>query len=142
MQISKCPRYAQYRNIGKTNNLKVFGNNKPKGINRIAKIASDLGILWLSSYMTNLWFSGLSIRIPRPSSNSCTRLKYSNFGALKLSQIFDTLRSVSDQCTKWKSSSFSTVHMSLHLDTVRQCKQTTYIRQSSDFGTLKLTKPF
>jgi len=31
--------YAQYRNIGKPNNLKVFGSNKPKGINWIAKIS-------------------------------------------------------------------------------------------------------
>jgi hypothetical protein len=30
--------YAQYRNIGKPNNLKVFGSNKPNGQNRIAKI--------------------------------------------------------------------------------------------------------
>ena len=29
---------AQYRNIGKSNNLEVLGNNKPKGLNRIAKI--------------------------------------------------------------------------------------------------------
>jgi hypothetical protein len=29
---------AQYRNIGKSNNLEVFGNNKAKGLNRIAKI--------------------------------------------------------------------------------------------------------
>jgi hypothetical protein len=29
-------KYVQYQNIGKPNNLKVFGSNKPKGINRIA----------------------------------------------------------------------------------------------------------
>jgi hypothetical protein len=28
--------YDQYRNIGKPNNLKVFGSNKPRGLNRIA----------------------------------------------------------------------------------------------------------
>ena len=31
-------RYAQYQNIGKQNNVKVFGSNKAKGINRRAKI--------------------------------------------------------------------------------------------------------
>ena len=31
-------RYAQYRNIGKPNNLKVSKINKQKGLNRIAKI--------------------------------------------------------------------------------------------------------
>jgi len=31
-------RYAQYRNIGKPNKLKVFKINKQKGLNRIAKI--------------------------------------------------------------------------------------------------------
>jgi len=30
--------YAQYRNIGKPNNLKLFGSNKLKSLNKIAKI--------------------------------------------------------------------------------------------------------
>jgi hypothetical protein len=32
-------RDAQYRNIGKPNNLKVFGSNKPKGLNRMPQSA-------------------------------------------------------------------------------------------------------
>ena len=31
-------KYAQYRNTGKPKNLKVFRSNKPKDLNRIAKI--------------------------------------------------------------------------------------------------------
>ena len=33
-------RYAQNRKVGKPNNLKVLRASKPKGLNRIAKIAS------------------------------------------------------------------------------------------------------
>ena len=45
-------RYAQYRNIGKPNNLKVFGNNKPKVLIRRAKISKGhLCLSFVNNYI-------------------------------------------------------------------------------------------
>ena len=45
-------RQAQYRNIGKPNDLKVFGNNTPKVLNRIAKIGKGhLCLRFVNNYI-------------------------------------------------------------------------------------------